>query len=216
MKRNLLALILVFLMLFTLPSCGFIIINDISSENESEQGGTDTSATDKDPEAESGYTKYEDGESKRELARAYLEELPDRYYDGAAFFITTPSTDYISPDETGEAVSKLAHERNREVEEMLGITIVTTVCDANTMLEELKQAEGDTTEEQARLTEEIKNATEAQEYAQRGYEAATKGVEDWQVRLNYAQADLNKLDGHFRNLLHITADHVHVAREQDK
>lgn len=141
MKRNLLALILVFLMLFTLPSCGFIIINDISSENESEQGGTDTSATDKDPEAESGYTKYEDGESKRDLARAYLEELPDRYYDGAAFFITTPSTDYISPDETGEAVSKLAHERNREVEEMLGITIVTTVRDAGTMLEELKQAE---------------------------------------------------------------------------
>ena len=141
MKRNLLALILVILMLFSLPSCGFIIINDISSDGESESEETDTSAADKDPEAESEYTKYEDDESKRDLARAYLEELPDRYYDGAAFFITTPSTDYISPDETGEAVSKLAHERNREVEEMLGITIVTTVRDAGTMLEELKQAE---------------------------------------------------------------------------
>ena len=60
-------------------------------------------------------------------------------------------------------------------------------------LEALEQAEGDTSEEQARLREELARATEAQEAAERGYEAATKGVEDWQVRLNYAEADLNKL-----------------------
>lgn len=61
-------------------------------------------------------------------------------------------------------------------------------------LEELENAEGDTTEEQARLREELERATEAQEYAQAGYEAATKGVQDWQTRLNYAEADLNKLN----------------------
>ena len=141
MKRNLLALILAFAMILSMTSCGFIIINDISGEHESEQGETDTIAGEMDPATEDKYTKYEDAVSKRDLAREYLSELPERYYDGAAFFITTPSTDYISPDDMGEAVSKLAHERNREVEDLLGITIVTTVRDTNTMLEELKQAE---------------------------------------------------------------------------
>jgi len=142
MKRKLIAVFLMIAMLMSMNSCGFIIINDISGEHESEQGETDTVAGEKDPESEDKYTKYEDdGVSKRDLAREYLAELPERYYDGAAFFITTPSTDYISPDETGEAVSKLAHERNSEVEDLLSITIVTTVRDANTILEEVKQAE---------------------------------------------------------------------------
>ena len=68
------------------------------------------------------------------------------------------------------------------------------VEELNRQLEELKQSEGDTAEEQARLTEEIQQANEALDYATKGYEAATKGAEDWQVRLNYAEADLNKLD----------------------
>ena len=142
MKRNLIALFLALVVILSMTSCGFIIINDISGEHESEPDETDTVAGDKDPDSGDKYTKYEEqGVSKRDLAKEFLAELPERYYDGAAFFITTPSTDYISPDEMGEAVSKLAHERNREVEDLLGITIVTTVCDASTMLEEVKQAE---------------------------------------------------------------------------
>lgn len=73
------------------------------------------------------------------------------------------------------------------------------VEELNRQLEELKQAEGDTTEEQERLTQELQNANDALEYANRGYEAATKGVDDWQTRLNYAEADLNKLNDQIRD-----------------
>ena len=61
-------------------------------------------------------------------------------------------------------------------------------------LDSLADSEGDTSEEQAKLTEELKQAQEALKYNQAGYDAATKGVNDWQIRLNYAQSDLHKLD----------------------
>ena len=70
----------------------------------------------------------------------YLNSLPERDYDGAVFFITTPSTDYISPNDTVTVVSKLAYERNRIVEEKLDIKLITSVEPANTMLENAKNA----------------------------------------------------------------------------
>lgn len=69
-----------------------------------------------------------------------------------------------------------------------------TVEELKNRMEALQQAEGDTAEEQAKLRAEIEKATEAQDAAQRGYDAATKGVNDWQLKLNYAETDLNKLN----------------------
>ncbi len=138
--KGLLSLLLAVMMLFSATSCGFIIINDLSSDGETEISHTEA-PDDTAYESDDKYVKHEDDGSVKAEAESYLAELPERDYGGAVFFITTPGAEYIAPDDTSDAVSKLAYERNREVEELLGISIVTSVRSTDTMLEELKQAE---------------------------------------------------------------------------
>ncbi len=126
-------------MLFSATSCGLVIINDISGEHDSDESGMKNDESKDASESEQKYIKYDGKDLDKEAAK-YLAELPERDYDGAVFFITTPSTDYISPDDTAESVSQLVLERNNEVEELLGISIVTSLRDTDTMLEEMKQA----------------------------------------------------------------------------
>ena len=128
-------------MLLSFTSCGFIIINDMSGETDSEstpaEGGSKETGSN---ETKKGYTKYETSENPKEVAAKYMDELPKRDYDGAAFFITTTNADYISPENTESTVSRLAMIRNAEVEDKLNITLITTVTDSDTMLTELKYA----------------------------------------------------------------------------
>lgn len=130
---------------FTLSasSCGFVIINDVSKDTRSETSSSEE--TDGGGTTNSGYEytefkKYDGGESRKKQAEKYLAELPERDFEGEVFFITTTDSSYISPDESMGAVSRLALERNTEIEDKLNITLLTTVTTSENMLDELKKA----------------------------------------------------------------------------
>lgn len=121
-------------------ACGLIIVNDVSGERETEAEIVAHETDDAPAETTKSYNKYINPLDGKELSKQYLAELPERDYDGAVFFITTPSAEYISPEDTASSVSKLAVERNAQVEELLNITIITSVVNVDTMLTELRQA----------------------------------------------------------------------------
>ena len=62
-------------------------------------------------------------------------------------------------------------------------------------LEALKNTEGDTSAEQARLTAELESYKKELSEAESYQEAATRSVNSWQTQVNTAQAELNRLDG---------------------
>ncbi len=123
----------------SMTSCGFIIVNDISGEKPEETAAVDHESG-ADDYIYTEYTKYDVSGDGKQLAEQYLSEIPKRDYGGAVFFITTPATDYISPEDTESSVSKLAIERNAKVEEQLGISLVMSLKEAGTMLAEMKQS----------------------------------------------------------------------------
>ena len=120
-------------------SCGFIIVNDMTP-GEADAGadaGVSSAVTESFTAEE--YVPYVPTDHYA-TSRLYLEELPAKDYGGSVFFITTPSADYIDPENTASVVSRLAAERNEDVEEQFGVTLSTSVDDASTMLSELAQA----------------------------------------------------------------------------
>lgn len=140
---KILALLLSSVMLLLASSCGLVIVNDVSGEQETEtetEKANGQKPENKPAETTKSYTKYINETGGKELAVQYLEDLPERNYDGAVFFITTPADGYISPSDISTSVSKLAVERNAMVEDLLNISIITSVASAETMLTEVKQA----------------------------------------------------------------------------
>lgn len=138
-KKPLAALIVSAALMF--QSCGFIILNDLSAENEVPDNEASESENENVPqEYDYEYTKYVYTDSGHSLAEQYLETIPERDYEGAVFFITTSDKSYISPDDTGSVVSRLAVQRNAEVSEKLNLTMIFNTVDSGTMLDELKEA----------------------------------------------------------------------------
>lgn len=133
-------LISILLLIFPLFGCGIIIINDMS-ENSVSKYETDK----KFFETETAYipveyTLYQNDVNSYAMAEKYLSDLPQRDFDGAVFFITTPDTDYIDPDNTESNVSKKIIERNRIIEDQYNISVITSLTDASTILREVKNA----------------------------------------------------------------------------
>lgn len=120
-------------------SCGFIIVNDMTPAESDSGTSPGTSAAVTESFTAEEYTPYVPVDNYA-VSRRYLEELPERDYGGTVFFLTTPSADYIDPDSTASVVSRLAAERNEDVEEQFGVTLITSLSDASTMLSELAQA----------------------------------------------------------------------------
>ncbi len=122
-----------------LSGCGLVVVNDMSDA----QGGTDSAHTETESftvDTPTSFTKYTPEEDSAAIGEAYVAALPALTFDGAAFFITSPSFSYLYPDELGTTVSQLAYTRNQKLEEMYDVSIVTAQSDATTMLEEVKKA----------------------------------------------------------------------------
>ena len=138
--KRILALLCAAAVLASFDSCGFIVVNDISSresrgEGEGEEGeGTETARP------STGYVKYTDRTDAKAVSESYLNSLPERDYEGAVFFVATPSKGYFAPDDTETVLSRLAVQRNAEVSEKLNITMLVDEIDGNTMVEQLNQA----------------------------------------------------------------------------
>lgn len=71
----------------------------------------------------------------------------------------------------------------------------TKIAAAEVQLEKLKSGTGDSAKEQAQLNAQLEEYRKKQTAAQMYLAAAQKGVEDWQRTINYAQRDVNALNG---------------------
>lgn len=122
-----------------LNSCGLVVVNDMSGtpggdsvkHNETESYTVETATP---------FTIYTPAQDYEAIGKAYVGALPQLTFDGAAFFITSPSFSYLYPDELGTTVSQLAYTRNQQLEEIYDISIITAQSDANVMMEEVKKA----------------------------------------------------------------------------
>jgi len=128
------------LMMLSSTSCGLIIVNDLSGEADGKTEDTVNVSEDKTPAVKKNYKKYINPENGLAKSKKYLEELPKRDYEGAVFFITTPNAHYISPADTESSVSRLAIERNTMVEELLNVSVITSLETTDNMLTEMKHA----------------------------------------------------------------------------
>jgi len=134
------AILLSLSLLVPMTGCDMIIINDVSWNNMS-NGETEKN----NPEGETEYipieyTPYETEEDYYAVSEDYLASLPKKDYGGNAFFITTPSIEYIDPDNTDNTVNRMIFERNRKIEEKYNISIITSLAAANTILTESRHA----------------------------------------------------------------------------
>jgi len=136
--KPLFAALLALSMMFSAVSCGLIVIHDtpvwedLPVDTEAEQ----TMAHHEFAE----YNKFDDPTDGRALAEKLLSELPKADYAGETFFISTPSIDYISPDDTASVVSRLAAERNATVEDLLNVNLITTNESADAILDRMERS----------------------------------------------------------------------------
>ncbi|MBQ2546943.1 MAG: hypothetical protein II557_11695, partial [Clostridia bacterium] len=140
MYKRILAAALALSALFSLPSCGFIVVNDVSSR----RAGRAETASDETEDGEvpevTGFVKYRTREDAKALSASYVEALPARDYEGAVFFVTTPDASFLSPEDTGTVLSRLALQRNEEIAERFNVNLLTSEVEPATMLEEMRQA----------------------------------------------------------------------------
>ena len=127
---------LALLLLFSLASCGFIVVNDLAGDAPADE--TETAPVETVTRGEKTYKRYVP--VGRTMAEEYLDALPERDYGGSVFFITTASKNTIAPDEAGTTLSRLNVERNAIVSDRLNIALIFSVADGDTMLAQMKQA----------------------------------------------------------------------------
>ncbi len=139
--KRILAIFLTVVMLLSASSCGIIIVNDISGEKTPESGAESGQNDSPQNSQATEFEKYQPEQDGLALSKEYLASLPERDYEDAVFFITTPARDYIAPEDAGDSVSKLAIRRNEMVEEHLNIRLKTSVVNGDTMYQQLKDAE---------------------------------------------------------------------------
>ena len=77
------------------------------------------------PEA-TGFVKYRSREDAKALSESYVAALPERDYEGAVFFVTTPDRSFLSPEDTETVLSRLALQRNEEIAERFNVTLLTS------------------------------------------------------------------------------------------
>jgi len=140
-KRKLCAMLSLILALLLLSSCS---LERYSGEDPKDSVTQDTASKEdpsekpQKPEDEKIY-RYSGNPDYPIMASAYLKSLPERDFNGATFFITSPDTSFMDPNGI-HFVSETVAKRNKAVEEKYNIKIQTTRADSNFMLDDAKQA----------------------------------------------------------------------------
>ena len=130
-------------MLF-LQSCSLIVINDPTADGNDPDHTGDFPETVQpvDPSAGSIPPKVDSDKIHRAYADAYLKSVAANEYDlnGATVFISAPYESVIGDNSQPDVYSRAKYERNRAVEEALGIRIATTVTDASALFDTLQSS----------------------------------------------------------------------------
>ena len=135
------AVLTLLMMLLSCQSCGRITVTDVSSS----YGDIPTPVETWEDESADGcisYAEYEryGGYSGKNQFTKYLDEIGAGDMGGMTVIIASPDTEYISPDDTGNELSRYAVERNAAVEDELNIRLVSTSVSIGTMVKQLKQS----------------------------------------------------------------------------
>lgn len=136
--RIITSLILILLLMPILVSCAGITSHSSDTEGAVPQTTAPITETVPIPEDETVY-RHTGNPDYPIMAKAYLKALPDRDYNGATFFISSPSTGLYDPSEI-HYISETIEERNSLVEEKYNINIEVAKTDAATMYEEASKA----------------------------------------------------------------------------
>jgi len=126
----------------TSSGCGLMVVNDLSGELKLDENKNIVSEDDTAPaetETVTPFTPYEEKDYDAQIEK-YLTALPDLKFGGTTVFFTSPSLSYLEPDSVENAVSQMAYERNRELEDRYEISISASEKDASMMLEDAKNA----------------------------------------------------------------------------
>ncbi len=130
-------------MLF-LQSCSLIIINDPTADGSDPTATGDSFETVQPADPTLGYVppKVDSDKAHRAYAAAYLKSVADNGYDlnGATVFISAPYESVMGDDSQPDVYSRAKYERNKAVEEALGIRIATTLSDAGTLFDALQSS----------------------------------------------------------------------------
>jgi hypothetical protein len=110
-----------------MTGCDIIIINDMTWDNESNPETEQNISEGETAYIPVEYTPYEQKEDYFAASEEYLNSLPERNYEGGAFFVTTPSVEYIDPEHTENTVSRMVYERNRKIEDKYNISLITSL-----------------------------------------------------------------------------------------
>ena len=137
--KRILAAALSAVTILSATSCGFIVVNDVSGRQTGKSGEAEGDDSPETAVKVTEFTKYRTREDAKAISDGYLDELPARDYEGAVFFLTTPDASYIAPDDTESVLSRLAVQRNAEIEERYNISLLTAVEDGDTMFNALVQ-----------------------------------------------------------------------------
>ena len=128
-------------MLF-LQSCSLIIINDPTADVDDPADTGDSMETVEPADPTLGYVppKVDTEKTNQAYAAAYLKSVADNGYDldGATVFLSVPYESVIGDESQPDVYSRAKHERNRAVEEALGIRLATTLTDSNALFDALQ------------------------------------------------------------------------------
>ncbi|MBE6611090.1 MAG: extracellular solute-binding protein [Ruminococcaceae bacterium] len=128
-------------LMLTQTSCGFIVFNDPDSETAPvTTEPADTSAAMTETVDTTAPADTAEPLSPGELARARLEALPDRNFDGAPILIATTAGDTICPLDAEDAAIASRADSRRAVEEKFNTVIIANVTDPTTMLADAEAA----------------------------------------------------------------------------
>ena len=123
---------------FALSSCSSNVA--VQTEPFESSPATDTEKVTSDSEKLPETVIIHSGDPDNKVkAGAYLAALPDMYFAGASFIITSPDTSFFDPSEVSY-ISKSVSERNEAVNEKFNVTISCEKADLNTMLEDAKKS----------------------------------------------------------------------------
>jgi len=141
--RKILSMLLAIMMLLCSVSCGIIVVHDISDESQilpsNNNYGSDSSESVRD-ESNSSQNQYDKIDDGRTMSEEFLTEIGRHDFEDASITIFTTTDTYFRPSDDESVFSGLIRERQKKVQDMLGVTIKYEVVEQNSMLSRAVQA----------------------------------------------------------------------------
>lgn len=139
-KKHLSRLACLLAILLFLPGCSLIVINNPTADGYDTLPDDGDAVTVRPGEEDLLPPKAGNASANRAYANAYLQSVADKgfRYDGTTVFISAPYESIVESDDAADVCSRERYNRNRAVEEALGVRIAVSKTSANSLLDNLQ------------------------------------------------------------------------------